>query len=230
MKTNFLLILLLALTLSACSGSDGPAPTPPVPPTPLPPEPPEPGKTYEIGDLYDVDGVQGIVYLLADEGTHGMILSLAEGERPWSIETVETNANRLDDGKYNCTLIRKREDWGAKYPAFKWCNDLNTGRYGGWFIPSLYEMNNLYVAFNGGGGIGPDAALGGPSATGAQAQARFNAFLTDAGGTPLSLADYWTSSEYGAGFAYPFDFVQGDMDPYGGAKANTYKVRAVRGF
>ena len=45
-----------------------------------------------------------------------MMVSLTESERPWSVETVETGANRLDNGKYNCTLIRNRENWGAKYP------------------------------------------------------------------------------------------------------------------
>lgn len=229
MKKHPLFILLLTFALTACSGSDDPGPTPPEPPEP--PTPPVPEKTYAIGDLYDRDGVQGIVYLLTDDrGTHGMLVSLTENERPWSVETVETNANLLDDGKYNCAIIRNLPDWAARYPAFKWCNDLNTGRYGGWFIPSLYEMNDLYIAFNGSGGISDETSGISPCATDAQAQARFNKFLSDAGGTPLSLTNYWTSSEYGAGFAYPFDFAQGDMDSYGGAKASTYKVRAVRGF
>lgn len=184
-----------------------------------------------MGELYDKDGVQGIVYLLTDgEGAHGMIVSLSEAERPWSTVEVETFANRLDDGKFNCRVIRNIADWGDNYPAFTWCNDLNAGRYGGWFIPSLYEMNALFIAFNGGGGISsaPDGIA--PCSIDTQAQARFNKYLTDAGGTPLSGANYWTSTEYGAGFAYPYDFARGDMDSYGGGKSNAYKVRAVRGF
>ena len=229
MKMNFLSMLLLAGALAACSGSD--TTEPPVEPV-IPPGPdPTPEQTYQVGDLYDRDGVQGVVYLLTDDrGTHGMMVSLTESERPWSVETVETGANLLDNGKYNCTLIRNRETWGAKYPAFKWCNDFNAGRYGGWYIPSLYEMNDLYIAFNGGGGISNETSGISPCAVDAEAQARFNKYLTDAGGTPLSQADYWTSSEYGAGFAYPYDFVWGGMDGYGGSKANIYKVRAVRGF
>lgn len=227
MKKPIILLLLLVAGLAACSGSD--PETPVVPVIPEPPEPPVPVTTYRVGDLYDKDGVQGIVYLLDDAtGTHGMIVSLTEAERPWSIEAVETFANRLDDGKYNCRIIRYLEEWGSKYPAFKWCNDLNAGRFGGWFIPSLFEMDALYRAYNGEGGIGDHTQAVAPCD--AAARSRFNQYLTDAGGTPLSEANYWTSSEYGAGFAYPFDFKRGVMDSYSGAKANTCRVRAVRGF
>lgn len=46
-----------------------------------------------MGELYEKDGVQGIVYLLTDgEGAHGMIVSLSEAERPWSTVEVETFA------------------------------------------------------------------------------------------------------------------------------------------
>lgn len=227
MKKYIVCLLLLAAGLAACAGSEHVVPE--VPEKPEPPEPPVPETTYRVGDLYDRDGVRGVVYLLTDAaGTHGMIVSLTEAERPWSVETVETFANRLDDGKYNCRVIRYLEEWGSKYPAFKWCNDLNAGRYGGWFIPSLYEMDALYRAFNGEGGISDDTQD--VARCDAASRSRFNQYLTDAGGTPLSEADYWTSSEYGAGFAYPYDFRRGDMDSYGGAKANTCRVRAVRGF
>jgi len=43
----------------------------------------------------------------------------------------------------NMNNIKRVADWENKYPAFKWCNDLNTGSVSGWYLPSLEELKEL---------------------------------------------------------------------------------------
>lgn len=60
----------------------------------------------------------------------------------------------------------------------------------------------------------------------------FNKALSDAGGKPISLSDYWSSTEMSKGGAYSVNMnnPDGDVDFYKIEKSNTYKVRAVSVF
>ena len=55
-------------------------------------------KTYKVGDLYDVNGKQGIVYVVTPDGKHGKIVSL--------------------------TMSPQRLTWSS---AKSWCNNLGSG-------------------------------------------------------------------------------------------------------
>ena len=41
-------------------------------------------RRYEVGDLYDRDGVKGVVCIVSDEGTHGLVISLEQIYLTWS--------------------------------------------------------------------------------------------------------------------------------------------------
>lgn len=218
---------------AACSDND-PGPEPPPPPPPPPPGPV--AETYEIGDHYKNGITEGIVFRVDETGEHGMILSLDEAELIWSTENVDlswTFGNfSLTDGSVNLVAIKTLEDWGRKYPAFRWCNAKNILSQTAWYLPALFEMQDVFYAFNGGpigGGDNPEPDAR-PLRTPEETQAWFNKCLTDAGGAPLTVGDYWTSSEYGSQVAYVYSFTIGDFTPYDNYKEYVHRVRAVRKF
>lgn len=110
---------------------------------------------YKLLDLYDEDGVRGIVIEIADGGYHGKILSLDEilcksyvGESKsfplennvWDSENGEENqAKFLNSLKQSeCTL--------DDFPAYQWC--ISKGY--GWYLPSKEELMQLKALINKG--------------------------------------------------------------------------------
>lgn len=94
---------------------------------------------YQVGDYYNRNGIEGIVYQISNGGTHGMIVSLDEGYEMWSSEQVITNANDQYDGLKNTNLIKSNFNIN-NYPAFKWCNNKNNHGITDWYLPSLSEI------------------------------------------------------------------------------------------
>ena len=68
-------------------------------------------KRYEIGELYDRNGVRGIVCCLSEDGRHGLVVSLDQIYLPWSefrkpdLRTVGTT-NR-SDGRENMKIVEE---------------------------------------------------------------------------------------------------------------------------
>lgn len=226
---------LLLLAAAACTESDPQgAVSPPLPPDP--PEPPTPpAATYRIGDLYKVGSVEGIVYKVDETGGHGMILSLDETLCIWSSELEDLSWRfgnfSFTEGYYNVECIKQIDNWGKKYPAVKWCDAKNALSLTAWYLPALYELGDVFAAFNGGPAEGGDDDGTDPVAEkGREAQERFNKALTDAGGTPLSIDDYWSSTQFGAQDTYSYSFLHGDYARYDTYKGGEHLVRAVRRF
>ena len=107
---------------------------------------------YAIGDLYYENGVIGVVYKVSDYGNHGMIASLTSKESRWT--TTETfdghyfGCSSRINGMENMEKIKQIENWSELFPAFKWCDDLNTGGVTGWYMPAIEELKDLYVGYN----------------------------------------------------------------------------------
>ena len=108
------------------------------------------------------------------------------------------------------TLVNANRSWDGAYnttlmtgsPAATYIAGLGAG----WYLPSIDELGKLY--YN-----------------------RFetNKALFNGGNTLLSnLANYWSSTEYGATYAYGFYFASGCAS--GNNKADTLTVRGVRAF
>lgn len=109
---------------------------------------PEPSvKSYQIGDLYDKDGVKGLVFRVNEDGESGLIVSLTEPEqmKAWSTEFITTDATVRNCGEQNTALIYTLKDWQSKYPAFAWCKSLGSG----WYIPSIDELRELLIIGSG---------------------------------------------------------------------------------
>lgn len=98
---------------------------------------------YEVGDYYNCDGKQGVVFELSDGGHHGKIVSLDETNLPWCTSKqfyrdIVVDASSIVDGKYNTDIVMARSD-SDQYPAFDWCR--NKGE--DWYLPAKGEMQTI---------------------------------------------------------------------------------------
>ena len=101
-------------------------------------------KTYKIGDLYDENGKQGIVFDVTADGKHGKIVSLDESKKglSWAVVDVrdrKTDATSHDDGMSNFNKIKKQSNWKTNYPAFAWCATKGEG----WYLPAKEELLSI---------------------------------------------------------------------------------------
>lgn len=145
---------------------------------------------YSIGSLYEKDGVKGIVIATTEGGAHGTIMSLDEGEEPWStIERKKLQScgcqDRLDGRKNMAALeafISSHSLSWEHFPAAQWCR--NKGE--GWYLPAITEVWQLGTIVNGGSRTHPRRSV----------RKQYNELLKACGGKPLNgLMFYHSSTE-----------------------------------
>ncbi|MBE6192726.1 MAG: TIR domain-containing protein [Rikenellaceae bacterium] len=175
--------------------------------------------TYSIGDYYNENGKEGVVFEVSADGRSGKIVSMKQSaERlQWSSDEAEQNrligADSETDGAYNSAKVKAISGWQSKYPAFKWCADLGED----WYLPSIEELRvfTLNTAVH-------DAV---------------NRTLIARGGTKLYNRGewklYWSSTEYDK--QYDGEFCAWRVYMYRGnahitSKRDLYYVRAVSAF
>lgn len=105
-------------------------------------------RTWKVGDYYNVDGKEGVVFWVDETGKHGKIVSLDEGRLLYWTTYEEyigrkciIGASDEHDGMKNQNIIMKMSDWKNKFPAFAWC--ANHGN--GWYLPAIEELKELYL-------------------------------------------------------------------------------------
>lgn len=104
-------------------------------------------RTWKVGDYYNVDGKEGVVFWVDETGKHGKIVSLDQAEKKqWCTDAEYEKDLRyiaLDeyDGMKNLQSIQKISDWRNKYPAFAWCADHGDG----WYLPAIKELELLLL-------------------------------------------------------------------------------------
>ena len=167
---------------------------------------------YKPGDLYDVNGVKGVVFEVASDGVHGKIVSLDEsGVILWAESgygSYNTGAKSETDGKANTD---KLVEIGVEhFPAAEWC--VNHGE--GWYMPAINE-GQAWLAVRD----------------------EINPTITANGGT--AITDYYWSSTEGeedstqAIYFYVSSFSDSGVSSYGDWKdypeGDTY-VRAIYAF
>lgn len=172
----------------AAAGAETPAPRAEAAPA---------ARTYEIGDLYDVDGVRGLVCQLSEDGTHGLVLSLDEIYLPWSTfrkpDLQAVGATDRGDGRVNMRTVAEYIaanglTWDD-FPAFKWCREKGEG----WYLPAIDELLNIGHNYNGGS----------RASNNRRAHKFFNDRLKAAGGKRMDrLVYYFSSTEVDARNAY----------------------------
>lgn len=117
--------------------------------TPTAPATPLRGTTtsgpYKVGDYYNEQGLEGVVFEVSEDGMSGKIVGLTQsrGVRRWSIShegrTRLLGATDLNDGAANCRLIMQFDGWQEKFPAIAWC----VARGEGWYLPAIHELKEF---------------------------------------------------------------------------------------
>lgn len=182
-------------------------------------------KEYEIGELYNQNGVKGVVCMLTEDRQHGLIISLDELYLHWSSfrkpDLRVVGADDRADGAVNMEKVAayiagNNLSWDD-FPAFKWCREKGEG----WYLPAIDEMLTIGHNYNGGARLQSNR----------QARNKFNNALKDNGGERMDrLVYYFSSTEKNEKEAYTTHM--GVEPPYviDIPKYNKFLVRAVHKF
>jgi hypothetical protein len=168
------------------------------------------GFTHYVGEFFG-GGVVFYVYRDASGIEHGRVLALTDvsSGRTWSANTAALANTYAWDGVANCTLMTTQ----AEDNAGKDCLDWTDGTYDDWYLPSYFEIEQLWNNF-----IVVADALSSPQGVASGAIA----FPT--------TGSYWTSSETAANQAAVLTMVRGPVNTAVPKNANTVRVRAVRAY
>lgn len=137
---NYLLVVLGALALVGCTATK----TIPVQTA---------STTYKVGDMYNQNGVKGVVVQVDASGKHGLLMSLQGSKEKWTSDKrfdFETNAFNEEDGQKNMDAIAKYVESGkaswTDFPLMNWARSLGNG----WYIPSKQEALTIMKNMNSG--------------------------------------------------------------------------------
>lgn len=103
-------------------------------------------KVYKVGDYYNENGKEGVVFEVTDRGRHGKIVSMTQSSETlqWRSDKVEKKtligAVSKTNGAANMAVVKSIPNWESKYPAFKWCAELGEG----WYLPAKEELLTIY--------------------------------------------------------------------------------------
>jgi hypothetical protein len=101
-------------------------------------------KSYKVGDYYNVNGKQGVVFEVCDNGQHGKIVSLDQKQLPWcTLDSQSIGVTSKSDGQSNTDIVMSRSNYN-NYPAFAWCREQGED----WHLPSQNELLSLYRVKN----------------------------------------------------------------------------------
>lgn len=179
---------------------------------------PELAGKYEIGTIYEVNGVQGVIYAIKTDNkglTWCYLFSMDEEDLQWSTKYEWCNCIS-DKGAWN--TYDPFDYYGMdinNYPAFKWCMEHGDD----WFLPSSKELNWMWEAITEGA-----RDFNAPSV------AKYNKLLTDNGGEPFVETYYWSSNETSDDLIEVIAFMNDSVVCLDPAKDNVYTARAVYRF
>ena len=160
----------------------------------------KPAPIYAVGDYYNVNGVEGVVFEISDGGRHGKIVSVDQARLEWGPRGVDAPADSETNGKANTDAIMALANRDS-YPAFTWCS----GKGSNWYLPVTSELQAIYR--------NKDA---------------INATLRARGYTEISSARYWSSTEWDVSLAW--NVAMGSGFTSNNFKSNDGYMRAVSAF
>lgn len=157
------------------------------------------GSTHEGGLVFYNDGNgNGLVCAASDQ-----IIKFAK----WGCEgtTIGGTSKTVNSGGANTMAIVAGCSGGGI--AARVCDDLELNSYFDWYLPSIDELNLMYLNLH------------------TQGMGGFPGFSTDYN------PDYWSSSEYDKDYAWCYDFLNGtSLTDYKESSGFFFNVRAVRSF
>ncbi len=186
----------------------GTKPTSKSEPTPVVKQVAQPAvRSYKVGDYYNENGKEGVVFWVDATGRHGKIVSLDEANLLWCTKVqydrkIFVGAESSTEGKLNTDIVMARAD-REEYPAFMWCREKGAD----WYLPAEEELEELF-----------------------EVKTIVSETMRSKGGKNLSGFFLWSSSEHDE-----FCKCARGVCMYGGdtsydLKYNYYYVRAVSAF
>ena len=108
---------------------------------------------YKTGEIYDKDGLKGIIVYVDDSGEHGLLMSMESSFKDWADtgeDKLSTPCFYEDDGLKNMDALaqyieEKGYTW-EKFPVFEWARSLGDG----WYIPAKDELQKILLFINDG--------------------------------------------------------------------------------
>ena len=174
-------------------------------------------KTYNIGDIYNENGVKGIVYatnVTMSGKQWNYIFSMDQTFLEWSTENTNNNCYS-NNGLYNSQDMLSNALNPVNYPAVQWCFDHGDG----WFLPSSKELNMMW-----------DTVSGGTHDFSSAATTEFNEKMIVAGAALFEEDYYWSSNEISFDQAEMVAFMYDSIICLESLKASKGNVRAVYKF
>ena len=158
-------------------------------------------RTYKVGDYYNENGKEGVVFKVWDGGRHGKIVSLDETEAPWdSCCKFFNGTNSMSSGMANTDKIMSRSN-SEYFEAFVWCREKGDD----WYLPAVKALQTIY-----------------------NNKSMINSTLTEYGGAKLQNRWYWSSTEADGLCAWSVHMYDGNTSYR--HKDNRSFVRAVSAF
>lgn len=101
---------------------------------------------YAVGDYYNENGKQGVVFEVSADGMHGKIVYLTKifDNDYWLRPKAKmkfVGATNEDDGEMNMQIIQGVEGWRTSYPLFAACGALGSG----WYLPAINELKRIWM-------------------------------------------------------------------------------------
>lgn len=160
---------------------------------------------YKVGDYYNENGKQGVVFEVWDNGRYGKIVSLDEAYLQWCTdeqykEGINLGSTNWSDGKVNTDKVMQRGD-SDQYLAFVWCRNKGYD----WYLPAINELKTIY-----------------------NNKSAINSTLAKYG-TGVNSIFYWSSTESKNAFCARYVSMY-DSCTYDGNKIFNAYVRAVSAF
>ena len=131
-------------------------------------------RVFKVGDYYNANDKEGIVFEIDPTGTTGKILSLTDvqGRYEWYNnpgKIFRTKNFQRKEGDKNHEIITREKNWYKLFPAFAVCTDYGPE----WYLPAEEDLLNISENLE-----------------------EINASLEKNGGKPMQKGwDYWSSSK-----------------------------------
>lgn len=99
---------------------------------------------WKVGDYYNVNGKEGVVFWVDQTGKHGKIVSVDQSKLEWCLydgydDKTRRKSTDEDNGMKNLQEVMKLKDWQVNYCAHAWCADHGAG----WYLPAVNELKEL---------------------------------------------------------------------------------------
>ena len=107
--------------------------------------------TYEVGKIYEINGVKGLVYKVSANGRHGMMMSLQATTAKSCVyvrdkklyadaaELCKDAEHGMNNYKAVEAYIKEHNLSWSDFPIYEWVHNLGEG----WYIPSKTELMEL---------------------------------------------------------------------------------------